>query len=115
EVNPAPAPPLAQRLASELGMGYARTADVLDYKLADGGLLANLDRLDSWASEAVADRPPRHRFGGVQPDAEAIDAIAAWARGRGARPAAFVPIIAHFECREACVTRLRAQPAQLRP
>ena len=26
-----------------------------------------------------------------------------------------VPIIGHFECREACMTRLGAQPAQLRP
>ena len=115
EVNPAPAPALARRLSAELGMGYARTADVLDYKLADGGTLANLDSLDSWASEDTAGKLPRHRFGVVQPEAEAIEAIAAWARGRGERPAAFLPIIAHFECREACLARLRLQPLQLQP
>jgi polysaccharide deacetylase 2 family uncharacterized protein YibQ len=115
EVNPASAPPLAQRLSAELGLGYARTADVLDYKLSDGGIMANLDWLDSWASEAATGKLPRHRFGVVQPEAEAIEAIAAWARGRGERPAAFVPIIAHFECREACLARLRLQPAQLQP
>jgi hypothetical protein len=27
----------------------------------------------------------------------------------------FVPLIGHFECREACMVRLRTQPAQLRP
>jgi polysaccharide deacetylase 2 family uncharacterized protein YibQ len=115
EVNPAPATPLAHHLTAELGMGYAHTAEVLDYKLADGGLLANLDRLESWASEPTADRPPRHRFGVVQPEADSIEAIGAWARGRGERPAAFVPVIAHFECRDACLARLRVQPAQLQP
>jgi hypothetical protein len=28
---------------------------------------------------------------------------------------ALVPIIGHFECRDACMARMRAQPAQLRP
>ena len=28
---------------------------------------------------------------------------------------ALVPIIGHFECREACMARVRVQPAQLRP
>jgi hypothetical protein len=27
----------------------------------------------------------------------------------------FVPIIGHFECRPACMARLRQQPDQLRP
>jgi len=98
-------------------MGYARTSDVLDYKLSDGGLMANLERLDTWTSEKPAEASPRHRFGVVQADGESIDAIAAWARGRSQPPAgaAFVPIIGHFECREACMRRLGAQPAQLRP
>jgi len=26
-----------------------------------------------------------------------------------------VPIIGHFECRDACMARMRVQPAQLRP
>jgi len=47
---------------------------------------------------------------------EAIDAIVAWFRRRPERPAAaLVPIIGHFECRDACMARVRAQPAQLRP
>ena len=116
EINPSAGTSTAQRLTEELGVGYARTGDVLDYKLSDGGLLANLERLDSWTSEPVPNQPPRHRFGVVQPDGESIDAIAAWERGRPKEPAAaFVPIIGHFECREACMAHLRIQPAQLKP
>ena len=107
-------------------MGYARTREALDYKLSEGGIAANLDQLDAWVSEKVVGengvgdgapgQSPRHRFGVVQPDGDAIDTIAAWMRGRPKKPvAALVPVIGHFECREACMTRLRAQPAQLKP
>lgn len=107
---------MMQRLTEELGIGYARTSQVLDYKLSDGGIAANLDRLDTWTSKSQPEQPPRHRFGVVQPGNEAIDAILAWIRHRAEQPAAsLVPIIGHFECREACMTRLSAQPAQLRP
>jgi polysaccharide deacetylase 2 family uncharacterized protein YibQ len=116
EINPTPATAAVHRLTVELGTGYARTADVLDYKLADGGIGGNLDRLVAWAGETAPEQPPRHGFGVMQPDDEAIDALLAWFRRRPERPAAsFVPIIGHFECRGACMARVRAQPAQLRP
>jgi polysaccharide deacetylase 2 family uncharacterized protein YibQ len=116
EINPTPATAAVHRLTVELGTGYARTADVLDYKLADGGVAGNLDRLVAWAGESAPEQPPRHGFGVMQPDDEAIDALLAWFRRRPERPAAsFVPIIGHFECRDACMVRMRAQPAQLRP
>jgi polysaccharide deacetylase 2 family uncharacterized protein YibQ len=116
EINPTPATAAVHRLTVELGTGYARTADVLDYKLADGGVAGNLDRLVAWAGETAPEQPPRHGFGVMQPDDEAIDALLAWFRRRPERPAAsFVPIIGHFECRDACMIRMRAQPAQLRP
>lgn len=116
EVNAGDASSTVQRLTEELGMGYARTRDVLDYKLSEGGLAANLDRLDAWASESVAGDTPRHRFGVVQPDGVAIDTISAWIRGRPSKPAAaLVPVIGHFECRDACMARLRVQPEQLKP
>jgi hypothetical protein len=52
----------------------------------------------------------------MQPDDEAITAIAAWHKGHAGQTAvSFLPIIGHFECRDACMTRLRAQPVQLRP
>jgi polysaccharide deacetylase 2 family uncharacterized protein YibQ len=136
EVNPAAKATAIQRLTEELGAGYARTREVLDYKLSEGGIAANLDQLDAWVSErgasdrGASDRgasergtnegapgqPSRHRFGVVQPDGDAIDTIAAWIRGRPKKPAAnLVPVIGHFECRDACMARLRAQPAQLKP
>jgi polysaccharide deacetylase 2 family uncharacterized protein YibQ len=116
EISPTPATAAVHRLTVELGTGYARTADVLDYKLADGGVAGNLDRLVAWAGESAPEQPPRHGFGVMQPDDEAIDALLAWFRRRPERPAAsFVPIIGHFECRDACMVRMRAQPAQLRP
>jgi len=116
EISPTPATAAVHRLTVELGTGYARTADVLDYKLADGGVAGNLDRLVAWAGESAPEQPPRHGFGVMQPDDEAIDALLAWFRRRPERPAAsFVPIIGHFECRDACMARMRAQPAQLRP
>jgi hypothetical protein len=59
---------------------------------------------------------PRHAFGVVQPDNVAIDAIVAWYKRRPASAAvSLVPIIGHFECRDACMARLAAQPEQFRP
>ena len=116
EVNPAPGATAIQRLTEELGVGYARSTDVLDYKLAGDGVAGNLDRLGAWVSETAPGRAPRHAFGVMQPEDEAVTAIAAWYRGQEGKTAlSFVPIIGHFECRDACMTRLRAQPAQLRP
>jgi polysaccharide deacetylase 2 family uncharacterized protein YibQ len=116
EINPTQASAALQRLTAELGVGYARTTNVLDYKLAGGGVGGNLDRLAAWVAGTAPAGPPHHGFGVMQPDGEAIDAIVAWARRRAEGPAvSFVPIIGHFECREACMARMRAQPAQLRP
>ncbi len=116
EINPAPGATPVQRLTEELGVGYARSVDVLDYKLAGDGVAGNLDRLGAWVGETAPGRTPRHAFGVMQPDDEAITAIAAWHRGHaGETTVSFVPIIGHFECRDACMARLRAQPEQLRP
>lgn len=116
EINPSRDPAPVQGLTSEFGAGYARSADVLDYKLAGEGVLANLDRLTAWVAESEPGRAPRHAFGVMQPDDETIDAIVAWSKRRPERPAmSFVPLIGHFECREACMARLRTQPTQLRP
>lgn len=116
EINPAPGSASIQRLTQEFGAGYARSTDVLDYKLTGDGVSGNLDRLVAWVGESPSDRQPRHAFGVVQPDDEAIDAILAWHARRKAGPAvSFVPLIGHFECRDACMARLRLQPAQLRP
>jgi hypothetical protein len=105
------------RLTVELGMGYARSSTVLDYKLAgQGSVDSNLERLVDWASDRTSEKTARHDFGVLQPDNVAIDAIVAW-RQRLAHQSAvsLVPIIGHFECREACLARLRKQPAQLKP
>lgn len=116
EVNPTPGATPIQRLTEELGVGYARSTDVLDYKLAGDGVAGNLDRLGAWVSETAPGRAPRHAFGVMQPEDEAITAIAAWHKGQeGKTTLSFVPIIGHFECRNACMTRLQAQPTQLRP
>ncbi|MDB5488663.1 MAG: hypothetical protein JWQ58_2378 [Reyranella sp.] len=117
EINPTPGTASIQRLTEELGVGYARSADVLDYKLAgEGGVAGSLDRLAAWVAETAPDRVPRHAFGVVQPDEEAITAIRLWhKRQEGQPPVSFVPIIGHFECRDACMTRMRVQPQQLRP
>jgi len=104
------------RLTVELGVGYARSSTVLDYKLVgEGSIDSNLERLVDWVSDRSSDKP-RHDFGVLQPDNAAIDAIVAW-RKRLARQnaVALVPIIGHFECREACMAHLNAQPAQLKP
>ena len=106
------------RLTVELGMGYARSSTVLDYKLAGQGSIDRQPRAPGRLGRASAPtrRPARHDFGVLQPDDAAIDAIVAW-RQRLAHQSAvsLVPIIGHFECRDACMARLRAQPAQLRP
>lgn len=116
EINPGPTPTAMYRLSTELGVGYARTSTVLDYRLARNGLDGNLDRLAEWTGESWPGRPARHDFGVLQPDDAAIDAIIAW-RERLAQQNAvsLVPIIGHFECRPACMARLRLQPDQLRP
>jgi polysaccharide deacetylase 2 family uncharacterized protein YibQ len=116
EIDPGPIPSAMYRLATEFGVGYARTSTVLDYKLARNGLGANLDRLAEWTGESWPGRPARHDFGVLQPDDAAIDAIVAWReRLANQNAVSLVPIIGHFECRPACVARLRAQPDQLRP
>lgn len=116
EVNPTSDTAVLHRLTAELGAGYARSASILDYKLAGDGVAGSLDRMVAWIGESTPGQTPRHAFGVAQPDSETIDAIAAWHK-RSALPktVSFVPIIGHFECREACMTRVNAQPAQLRP
>lgn len=116
EINPTPDTAILHRLAVEFGVGYARSTNILDYRLASDGVAGSLDRLVGWIGESGPDRPPRHAFGVMQPDNEAIDAIVAWRRQQSApTTVSLVPIIGHFECREACMTRLGTQPAQLRP
>lgn len=116
EVNQAPGAAAVQRLTEELGTGYARSADVLDYKLAGDGVAGNLDRLTAWVAETAPGRAPRHAFGVIQPGDEAIGAVLGWHRRREDRSTvSLVPLIGHFECRDACMSRMRAQPAQLRP
>jgi hypothetical protein len=99
-----------------MGAGYARTSTVIGYKLAGNGISGNLDRLAQWVGETVPGRPPRHDFGVLQPDDQSIDAVIAWRHKLSQQSTvALVPVIGHFECRAACMTRLRAQPDQLRP
>jgi polysaccharide deacetylase 2 family uncharacterized protein YibQ len=104
-------------LTVELGMGYARSSTVLDYKLAgQGNVDSNLERLVDWASERTNEKAARHDFGVLQPDNAAIDAIVAWHQRLAHQNAvSLVPVNGHFECREACMARLRKQPAQLKP
>lgn len=116
EIDPGATPSAMYGLTIELGVGYARTSTVIDYKLARNGIDGNLDRLAEWTGESWPNRPPRHDFGVLQPADGAIDAIIAWRQRLAKQSAvAFVPIIGHFECRTTCMTRLRAQPDQLRP
>ena len=115
EITPSPGVSAMYQLTVELGTGYARSSTVLDYKLAGHGIGANLDRMLEWTSDGRSDRP-RHDFGVLQPDPQSIDAVVAWRkRVADQSAAALVPIIGHFECRDACMARMRAQPAQLRP
>lgn len=116
EVNPTPDTTVLHRLTVELGAGYARSTNILDYKLAGGSVAESLDRLVAWIGESEPGRPARHAFGVMQPDGDTIDAVIAWHK-RQVVPmtVSLVPIIGHFECRDACMARLEAQPAQLRP
>ena len=116
EINPAGVSAM-YRLTVDLGVGYARSSTVLDYKLAgQGSIDSNLERLVEWAGERSNDRSPRHDFGVLQPTDAAIDAIVAWRkRLQRQNGVVLVPVIGHFECREACMARVRVQPAQLRP
>jgi polysaccharide deacetylase 2 family uncharacterized protein YibQ len=115
EITPPPGGSAMYQLTVELGVGYARTSTVLDYKLASQGIGANLNRMLEWTSEGRPDRP-RHEFGVLQPAPQSIDAVVAWRKRVADQSAvALVPIIGHFECRDACMARMRAQPAQLRP
>lgn len=116
EISPNPETAILHRLTVELGAGYARTTNILDYRLASDGVAGSLDRLAAWTSVSEPERTPRHAFGVMQPDNGAIDAVVAWRR-RQVAPAtvSLVPIIGHFECRTACMARVSAQPAQLRP
>jgi polysaccharide deacetylase 2 family uncharacterized protein YibQ len=116
EIDPGGTQSPMARLAAEYGVGYARTSTVLDYKLARNGIGGNLDRLTQWTGETWPGRPPRHDFGVLQPDALAIDAVIAWRRRLAQQSTVgLVPVIGHFECRTACMERLRVQPDQLRP
>jgi uncharacterized protein len=115
EITPSPGASALYQLSVELGVGYARSSTVLDYKLAGQAIGASLNRLLEWTGEGRADHP-RHDFGVLQPDAQSIDAIVAWRkRVASQNVVALVPIIGHFECRDACMARMRVQPAQLRP
>ncbi len=116
EINPGTGASQLSRLSAELGVGYARSSDILDYKLASEGLDSNLNRLVEWVGKTSSDRLPRHAFGVIQPQAAAIDAVAAW-RDRVLKQGgvSLVPIIGHFECRDICMSRVRRQPLQLRP
>jgi polysaccharide deacetylase 2 family uncharacterized protein YibQ len=115
EITPSPGASALYDLSVELGVGYARSSTVLDYKLAGQGIGASLNRLLDWTADGRSDRP-RHDFGVLQPDAQSIDAIVAWHRRVASQSVvALVPIIGHFECRDACMARMRVQPAQLRP
>lgn len=116
EINPPAGGSPLYRLTVELGVGYARSSTVVDYKLAGRGVGGNLDRMTEWVGEAQPDRSPRHDFAVLQPDAAAVDAIVAWqSKLAHQQSVSFVPIIGHFECRAACMARLRVQPLQLRP
>ena len=116
EINPGTGATPLYRLSSELGVGYARSSDVVDYKLASEGLEANLNRLVEWVGKTAADRLPRHAFGVIQPQGAAIDAVAAWRERVSTQGGvSLVPIIGHFECRDVCMARVRRQPLQLRP
>ena len=116
EINPGAGVSSNYRLATELGVGYARSSGVVDYSLGDQDIEANLDRLVEWVGHSAPDHPPRHAFVVMQPDAAAIDVVAAW-RERLVRQktVSLIPIIGHFECSDACLARARLQPAQLQP
>jgi polysaccharide deacetylase 2 family uncharacterized protein YibQ len=121
EINAAQNAPNVYRLSAEFGTGYARNSSVLDYKATRQNIDENLDRMVRWVSEQPANiqgggkAGTRHAFGVVQPNPAAIDAIADWAKRLASVPdVALLPIIGHFECREACMTRVKRLQAQLK-
>ncbi|MDP1907603.1 MAG: divergent polysaccharide deacetylase family protein, partial [Hyphomicrobium sp.] len=67
EINPSPETAILHRLAVEFGAGYARSTNILDYRLASDGVAGSLDRLVAWAGESGPERTPRHAFGVMQP------------------------------------------------
>jgi polysaccharide deacetylase 2 family uncharacterized protein YibQ len=118
EVNATQSAPTVYRLTVEMGVGYARNSSVLDYKANRQNIEENLERMVRWVAEQPGGqgKSARHAFGVVQPNQAAIDAIAEWAKKLAATPeVAFLPVIGHFECREACMMRVRRLQAQLRP
>jgi polysaccharide deacetylase 2 family uncharacterized protein YibQ len=115
EIDPGATATAMYKLTVEMGVGYARTSTVLDYKLAGNGIDGNLDRLAEWTGESWPGRPPRHDFGVLQPADAAIDAILAWRQRLDTSAVSFVPVIGQFECRALCMARLHRQPDQLRP
>lgn len=118
EINAAQTAPAVYRLTVEMGVGYARNSSVLDYKADRKNIDENLDRMTRWVAEKPAGgqgKNVRHAFGVVQPNAAAIEAIVAWSQKLANTPeVAFLPIIGHFECREACMMRVRRLQALLR-
>jgi polysaccharide deacetylase 2 family uncharacterized protein YibQ len=119
EINAAQNAPAVYRLTVEMGVGYARNSSVLDYKADRKNIDENLDRMTRWVAEKPAGggerKTARHAFGVVQPNAAAIDAIVDWSNKLASTPeVAFLPIIGHFECREACMMRVRRLQALLR-
>ncbi len=117
EINAAQTAPAVYRLTVEMGVGYARNSSVLDYKATRANIDENLDRMVKWVTETMPEKgqTQRHAFGVVQPNAAAIDAIVDWAQRLSHRPGvALLPIIGHFECREACMMRVKRLQSQLR-
>ncbi len=103
------------RMSVDMGMGYARNASVLDFKATSQAIDDNLNRMVDWVNEATPDKVPRHAFGVVQPSAAAIDAIIAWTQRLAEQPTvSLLPTIGHFECRQACIMRVRRLQSQLR-
>ena len=116
EINPAGVSAM-YRLTVELGVGYARSSTVLDYKLAgQGSIDSNLERLVDWAERALERQAAASRFrrAAARRRGDRRHRRLAQAAQRARARVALVPIIGHFECREACMARVRAQPAQLR-
>lgn len=117
EINAAQSAPAVYRMTVEMGVGYARNSSVLDYKATRANIDENLDRMVKWVTETTPEKgqTQRHAFGVVQPNAAAIDAIADWTQRLSQTPGvALLPIIGHFECREACMMRVKRLQAQLR-
>jgi polysaccharide deacetylase 2 family uncharacterized protein YibQ len=119
EINAVISAPIVYRLTVEMGVGYARNSSVLDYKANRQNIDENLDRMVRWVREAPTGqdnkKAARHAFGVVQPNAAAIEAIVDWSKRLPSTPdVSFLPIIGHFECREACMMRVRRLQALLR-